>query len=642
MKKFLITIIQLNFLIDSTKQSKIRQATVAFKAIGNIIKNPLLKTIGNTIKKPIIKTFGNTIKNSVGTFHRKKSTIKILACGLVDKQPNARHNFASKSVKYLGEVGIKKLKYIVPQAARQGKKPMQMRSAEWMRGNNLRPLIKMLSESKSQTPFLFAGGLMSFGKFNLVPKNNSFLYELDEDSVDSKAKKSGISQHKITMNWDGKDSVHKQEDDPNWNTFKTAKQCRAERKYNIFHNQKSVVDDAIKEVDKPEPVEPVDKDRDKARRQESKDTKKAYAFEIKKKNELKKEDMRVSYKTAKYYRQKKREKGKVARKEKRDRKRDSAKTESHEEDGAELKKMQDLFKDGLEETNQKVSPRKINKEKAIKKPDDNLEKRVGETKIEKEVDIDDEEIDKQNTRMMKNKNAESIRRKKRAERAKAQNEHNRNLAQAARLEEYRLKNEETRLDPTAKIKHRQQEWIGGNMKRIEDFYKYAEENPFVPDPNDTTHWTNHVDEFYMAANANKGETIQNVPSQNVIETETAEGSELDDDSDASLENKMSEDFGINPGSMMSEDLETSPIDETSEDLETSPNDEMSEDIDLFADDEMGEDFETSGEIEDSSDIESSEDIERSEVIKGSKIYGTTAVYDIKEDYELTEISEPAG
>ncbi len=87
---------------------------MAFKVISKTVKNPLIKTIGNTIKTPIIKTFGNTIKNSVSTFRRKKSAIKHLACGLQEKYLRTIHNIKSRSVKYLGEEGIKNSKHIAP------------------------------------------------------------------------------------------------------------------------------------------------------------------------------------------------------------------------------------------------------------------------------------------------------------------------------------------------------------------------------------------------------------------------------------------------------------------------------------------------------------------------------------------------
>ena len=87
---------------------------MTIKAIGKTIKSPMLNKISNAIKKPIIKTFGSTIKKSVGMVHQNKNIIKNVACGLKEKYSRTRHNFGSKSIKYLREEGIKKFKSISP------------------------------------------------------------------------------------------------------------------------------------------------------------------------------------------------------------------------------------------------------------------------------------------------------------------------------------------------------------------------------------------------------------------------------------------------------------------------------------------------------------------------------------------------
>ena len=147
------------------------------------------KAISNTIKKPVMKTIGNTIKKSVKIFNRKKNTVKNIAYGIGEKQLITKHNIGSRSVKYLGGEGIKKFKYIAPQTAREGKQNIQTRSAMQMsekgirplikrlsrltRGNELGSLINMVSKSKPQAPFLFTGGLMSATQFNLVSSNDN-------------------------------------------------------------------------------------------------------------------------------------------------------------------------------------------------------------------------------------------------------------------------------------------------------------------------------------------------------------------------------------------------------------------------------------------------------------------------------------
>ena len=179
--RFFVAIIQLILLLESSKQSGIKQVTMAAKAIGNTIKSPLLRKIGSTIKKPVTKTFGN-IKNSMGMFRRNKNTIKNFACGIQEKCMRTTHNFGSKHVKYLGTEAIKKFKYMAPLTAKggnrvvraSGKQSIQMRSAEFMRGKEIGSLINMVSRSKSQLPFLAGGGLMRLTQFGLTPKKEKY------------------------------------------------------------------------------------------------------------------------------------------------------------------------------------------------------------------------------------------------------------------------------------------------------------------------------------------------------------------------------------------------------------------------------------------------------------------------------------
>ena len=195
MNRFFITVIQLILFIDATNQSKAKLALTTFKAIGKTIKTPLLQTIGNTIKMPMFKTFGNTMKNSVGMLRPNKNTIKKLACNVQEKYLSPRNNFGVRAVKYLGEEGIKKFKYIAPQAAKggeqiarvEGKKSIQRRSAmqmggkvfrsvvkksaEQIKGKELSPLINMALKSNPQLPILFGvGGLNQLTQRNLIPQ----------------------------------------------------------------------------------------------------------------------------------------------------------------------------------------------------------------------------------------------------------------------------------------------------------------------------------------------------------------------------------------------------------------------------------------------------------------------------------------
>ena len=216
-----LAIIQFILLLDNTQQSQIKQAIGAIKAIGKTIKSPLLKQIGNTIKKPIIKTFDNTIKNSAGIFCRNKNTIKNLACGLQEKYLTARHNFGSKSVKYLTEERIKSLRYMKSETVRGGKqlfrtkdkKNIQMRSAAYLSGKGFRPmatkstkqiqgkelrsLINMVSDKiKPQLPLvLVAGGLNKLTHFNLLPsddidlKDTTGIEQVDQHKSQDKAER---------------------------------------------------------------------------------------------------------------------------------------------------------------------------------------------------------------------------------------------------------------------------------------------------------------------------------------------------------------------------------------------------------------------------------------------------------------------
>ena len=174
---FFFAIIQIVIVFDSTKQSRIRQAAMTVKAIGKTIKSPLVIRIGNTIKNPIIKTFSNTIKKSVGIFHHNKNTIKNLACGLQEKYLKSRHSLGRHSVKYLGEKGVKKFEYVSNWTIgggkqlfkRQNRKNIQIKSAAWMQGEELRSLINMASKNKHQLSLFFAtGGLSKLAQFNIV------------------------------------------------------------------------------------------------------------------------------------------------------------------------------------------------------------------------------------------------------------------------------------------------------------------------------------------------------------------------------------------------------------------------------------------------------------------------------------------
>ena len=170
MNRFFFIILQFSLYIDTTNQSRVRQAMKT------------LKVIGNTMKKPITKTFGNTIKNTVSMISRSKNTIKKLAFVPQDKYLATKHNIGVRAIKYLGEEGIKKFKYVAPKAIRGCKQNIQMnakgirsvvkRSSGQVMGPQLRSLINMISKSKPQLPLLVAaGGLNRLTAFNLVPED---------------------------------------------------------------------------------------------------------------------------------------------------------------------------------------------------------------------------------------------------------------------------------------------------------------------------------------------------------------------------------------------------------------------------------------------------------------------------------------
>ena len=173
MKILAFTIIYFVLLFDTTKQSNVRQAIMT------------AKTIGNTIKSPVVKTIGSTIKSSVKMFRQNKSTIKNLGCGLQEKYLRIRNNFGSKSVKYLGEEGIKKFKYMAHYAIggskqlvrAKGKKSIQMRSGEQMGRKELGSLINIVSKSKPQLPILsITGSLSKLTQFSFLPLDDTVYF----------------------------------------------------------------------------------------------------------------------------------------------------------------------------------------------------------------------------------------------------------------------------------------------------------------------------------------------------------------------------------------------------------------------------------------------------------------------------------
>ena len=202
---FFIAIFQFILLVDSTRQSHAKQGIKTLKTIGNTVKSPVFKQVGNNIKKPIVTTFGNTIKNSVDMFRRNKNTIKNIAFGFQEKQMTTKHYFGSKTVKYLGEAGIKNFKYKAPHIVkgsmqlvrREGKKNIQMRSAaqmsekrlapmvkrlsEQMKGKELGSLINMVSRNTPYLPFLFAAGGIS--KLTQLSLAGEAFWEFDEDEM---------------------------------------------------------------------------------------------------------------------------------------------------------------------------------------------------------------------------------------------------------------------------------------------------------------------------------------------------------------------------------------------------------------------------------------------------------------------------
>ena len=175
------TIIQLILVFDSTKQSHVRQAIMTFKAIGKTIKSSMLKQIGSTIK------------NSVNIFRHNKNIL----CSLQEKYLRTRHNFGSKSVKYLGEEGIKKFKHITYYATGEskqlirakGKRNAYMRSTMQLGGKELGSLINMVSKSKPQLPLLFmAGGFNRLTQFSLVPDYKTMDLKLVQEKPDQTQK----------------------------------------------------------------------------------------------------------------------------------------------------------------------------------------------------------------------------------------------------------------------------------------------------------------------------------------------------------------------------------------------------------------------------------------------------------------------
>ena len=169
---FFFTVIQSLILIDGIKQSNVKQAVMAFKAIGKTIKNPVISRICNTIIKPMgmLRRQKNIIKNFNYGF--EKGGKKIMKIG---------HNFGARSVKYLGEQGIQKHKlsavvkdsinlirkdskktFQKTPAAQMNRKqfrPIAKRSTEQQRGNELRSLINMAFKNKSFMPLLFSTSL---------------------------------------------------------------------------------------------------------------------------------------------------------------------------------------------------------------------------------------------------------------------------------------------------------------------------------------------------------------------------------------------------------------------------------------------------------------------------------------------------
>ena len=100
---------------------------MAFKAISKTINNPLIKKVANNIKQPITKAIGNTVKKSAFMFHQQKNTMKNLACGIGEMCSRTKHAINSP-VKYLGEEGVKKFKYLAPWTTRGAKRLVRAES----------------------------------------------------------------------------------------------------------------------------------------------------------------------------------------------------------------------------------------------------------------------------------------------------------------------------------------------------------------------------------------------------------------------------------------------------------------------------------------------------------------------------------
>ena len=185
--RFLITMIQMLSLYDSTKQSNIKQTTTTLKAIVKTLKNPVFKKIGNTIN------------NSMGMFHQKKNAVKSFALGLekqARKYLKTSYNFRSKPIKYLGEARQGE-KYKASWLVSENKRLIK-RSAEQIGGKELISLVNKISRSKTQLPFVF--GTTSLG---LVSQLNSDLkphqFDDKQPGTDMLADTSPKIEEKLTL-----------------------------------------------------------------------------------------------------------------------------------------------------------------------------------------------------------------------------------------------------------------------------------------------------------------------------------------------------------------------------------------------------------------------------------------------------------
>ena len=192
--RFFFIIIQFVLLIDSTKQFKLRQTTISFKAIGNTIKTPLAKKICDTVKNP----------NKMLSWNQK--FIKKIAYSLKKRSENYfdnRHNFGRNSIKYLRKevinnftyklpYGISKVKQLVRTESKQN---IQIRSGEYIGGKELRSLINIFSIKNLSA--LFVAGY--FGNY-LLPVNvgNFFIAEQIDNNLHGYQK---INKEVISDNW---------------------------------------------------------------------------------------------------------------------------------------------------------------------------------------------------------------------------------------------------------------------------------------------------------------------------------------------------------------------------------------------------------------------------------------------------------